>query len=240
MSTPRGQLDKIVREGLAIDLYYADEANSLYSEIGRNVDDINRATFGAFFGSLQLILMRYLILSTVRLFDAPGSKYRIRSLPSAIRVLRSYRDTLIVEQRPGLIASLVRHGTPISALDELSDPQLTDFVVAFFERQLSADDHIGCANARALAALKAHRDKLIAHSEAVRPDEIPTATFSEIDSLLNLVRSFVAAVGFGYLSTAYEDDSGYNFMASDAKRSTTSMKRLLKRAGVIQGKSNGA
>jgi len=88
--------------------------------------------------------------------------------------------------------------------------------------------------------LKTHRDKLIAHSEAVGPEELPNATFAEIDALLKVARSFIAAVGFGYLSTAYEDDSGHNFMASDAKRSTTSMKRLLVQVGAIPAKSHGA
>jgi len=240
MSTAREKLDEIVREGLAVDLYYADEANSLYSEIGQNADEINTATFGAFFGGLQLILGRYLILSTARLFDAPNSKYQIRSLPSAILLLRNNRETLAIEQRPGLLNSLVRRGAVLSELRKLTDSQLTDFVVAFFERQLSTDNSIGIANAQAFAALKTHRDKLIAHSEAVRPEELPKATFAEIDALLSVVRSFIAAVGFGYLSTAYEDDSGYNFMASDAKRSTTSMKRLLVQVAAIRAKSDGA
>ena len=221
MVDTRGRLDAIVSDGLGIDLYYADEANALYRRISENADEIDRATFGAFFGSIQLILGRYLILSTVRIFDPPSPKYEVCSVPSALSLLRENRDTLVIEQRHGLVSTLVRRGVPEQqALAPLSNIELTEFVVRYFENRLSSNSVEGAGNARALATLRQTRDKVIAHSEVVISGSLPTATFAEIDSLLDVARGVVAAIGFGYLSSAHEDDDGHNFLASDSTRSS--------------------
>ncbi|HEV8363878.1 MAG TPA: hypothetical protein VGQ52_10200 [Gemmatimonadaceae bacterium] len=240
MVNARERLNAIVCDGLAVDLYYADEANALYSRIGESAHQIDRATFGAFFGSIQLMLGRYLILSTVRLFDRPTSKYQVRSVPAALRLLRDNRDTLAIEQRHGLVSTLVRRGVARDEVSHLSDIELSDFVVDFFENRLSSSTPEGAANACALTRLKTARDKVIAHSEVLISESIPSTTFAEMDSLLDLARCFVAAVGFGYLSSAHETDDGHNFLASDARRSTICLTRLLERAGVIPASGYGA
>ncbi|MDE2466035.1 MAG: hypothetical protein KGO02_20310 [Alphaproteobacteria bacterium] len=201
--------------------------------MGRSASQINAATFGQFFGSLQIILGRFLVLQAARIFEQPNPRYPLRSIPSAIALLQRHSDRLVVEQRPGLIRALSRAGALPQELEALSDPELTRFVAEFFDRRMS-DSHVeGMHNARALQALKTVRDKTVAHPEGIGLDQLPKSTFADIDRLVALAKAFLGAVGFGYLSTAYEDDNGHYFMSSDAKRSTVCLRRLLQKAGVI-------
>jgi hypothetical protein len=233
MSDPKAQLKDIISDGVAIDLYRVEEVLFLDELIGREAGRINAATFGAFFGSLQFVLGRFLVLQVPRIFEPPHSRYPIWSIPAAIAVLREHGDRLVIEQRPGLTRALCRAGASPRALESLSDPDLTRFVVDFFDRRMSHSDPEGVNNARALLALKTVRDKIVAHPEAIRPDQLPRATFADIDQLVALAKCFVGAVGFGYLSIAYEDDEGHYFVSSDAKRSTVCLGRLLEKAAVI-------
>jgi hypothetical protein len=228
---PKAQLEDIIN-GIAVDLYHVEEVLFLDDFVGSNASLLNAATFGQFFGSLQIILGRFLILQAARIFETPNSRYPIRSIPSAIAVLRQHGDHLVVEQRPGLIRALSRAGARPEQLNVLSDSELTRFVADFFGRRMSESDPDGFHNARALLALKTVRDKTVAHPEAIAFSELPKSTFAEIDRLVALARTFVGAVGFGYLSTAYADDSGDYLMSSDARRSTVCLRRLLQKAGV--------
>ena len=228
---PRALLEDILN-GIAVDLYHVEEALFLNDFVGRNADNINAATFGQFFGSLQIILGRFLILQAARIFESNNVRYPLRSIPSAIAGLKQHGDQLVVEQRPGVIQALSSAGARPEQMDGLTDSELTCYVVDFFSRRMSEHDPEGFHNFRALQALKTVRDKTVAHPEAIAFSELPKTTYSDLDRLVALARTFVSAVGFGYLSTAYTDDSGDHFMSSDAKRSTFCLRRLLQKAGV--------
>jgi len=233
MNEHQERLKDIIQQGVAVDLFHADEALSLDMFVGQRADAINKAKFGAFFGSLQIILARNLILHVARIFEKPSNRYPTRSIPSAIEILKKHGDDLVIEQRPGLIAALARCGAPRDELKRLSDQELTNYLVSFFEQCYSKTHPDGVANSQVLKTLKNLRDKVVAHPEAIRLEDIPKPIYQEIEGLIELARAFVAAVGFGYLSIAYEADDGHYFMAGDAKRSTTSLKRLLQAAGVL-------
>lgn len=240
MNEHRDKLEDIIRQGVAVDLFHADEALSLDMFVGQQANEINKATFGAFFSSLQIILTRNLILHVARLYEQPKeptkrnpNPYPIRSIRSAIVILKEHGDDLAIEQRPGLIAALARRGAPLDEMEKLSDRELTNYLVSFFERRYSAAHLDGAANARTLEALKTMRDKVIAHPEAICLEDIPKPIYAEIDEVVSLAHAFVSAVGFGYLSTVYEAGDGYCLMSGDAKRSTTSLKRLLQAADVL-------
>lgn len=229
---PKTLLEDIIN-GIAVDLYHVEEAIFLDDFVRSNAGQINAASFGQFFGSLQIILGRFLILQAARIFEANNSRYPIRSIPSALAVLQQHGDQFVVEQRPGLIRALSREGVLSEQLNGLSDSEITRFVVDFFSRRMSESDPEGFHNARALMALKTVRDKTVAHPEAIAISELPKTTFADIDRLAALARTFLGAVGFGYLSTAYADDSGDHLMSSDAKRSAFCLRRLLQNAGIV-------
>jgi hypothetical protein len=233
MDDPKSQLDDIVSQGVVLDLYHAEEVLSLGALMGREAARINEATFGAFFGSLQIIFGRFLILSVARMFEQPGHRYQIRSIPAALGVLREHCGSLSLQDRAAVVKSLCRQGAPETDVKALPDHELTRFVADFFGRRLSASYQEGGDNAQALQALKTLRDKNIAHPEAIRPEDLPKATFAQIDELVALARAFVGAVGIGYLNVAYEDDKGNYMMSRDAERSTLCLNRLLQKAGVV-------
>lgn len=240
MNEHRERLEDIIRQGVAVDLFHADEALSLDMFVGQQANEINKATFGAFFGSLQLILTRNLVLHVARMYEKPKeatnrtpTPYPIRSIRSAIVILKEHGDDLAIEQRPGLIAALARRGAPLDEMEKLSDRELTNYLVSFFERRYSAAHLDGAANARTLEALKTLRNKVVTHNEAIRLEDIPKPPYQEIEDLIELARTFVAAVGSGYMSLDYEADDGHYLMAGDARRSTTSLKRLLQAADVL-------
>ena len=232
---PKSKLNDIVSVGIAIDLYHVEEVLSLDEFVGREADRINAATFGRFFGSLQVILGRFLILQAARIFEQYNPRYPIRSIPAGVKLLRAHSDQLVIEQREGLIRSLVRLGAPHLQLKSLSDPDLTRFTAEFFDRRLSDCYPEGIDNARAVLALKTVRDKKIAHPEAISSEHLPKSTFADIDQLASFAKAFIGAVGFGYLNIAYEDDGGH-FLSFDAKKSTVSLRRLLQKANVLPDK----
>lgn len=63
--TPVEQLKDIVTNGIALDLFDAEEVLALDELVGEHADAINEATFGQFFGALQRYLGRLLILSEI-------------------------------------------------------------------------------------------------------------------------------------------------------------------------------
>lgn len=240
MNEHREKLKDIIQQGVAVDLFHADEALSLDMFVGQHADAINKAKFGAFFGSLQFILTRNFVLHVARMYEEPKeptkrnpSPYPIRSIWAAIKILKEHGDDLVVERRPGLIAVLARREAQVDEMENLSDRELTSYLVSFFEQRCSKTHPDGVANSQVLKALKDLRDKVVAHPEAIRLEDIPKPIYQEIEGLIELARAFVAAVGFGYLSIAYEADDGHYFMAGDAKRSTTSLKRLLQAADIL-------
>ncbi len=229
---PATTLRAIVSEGIAIDLFHAHEAASLSWEIGEKADAINRATFGAFFGSIQIIFGRFQALSVARMFECSSARFTLRTIPGAISVLRAHRHALPIEQRPGLEDELCRLGAEKHELSALSDEELTTFVADFFESRLRNIVVGELTGDELLENVKLLRDKVLAHHEHVDFDAMRKPTYVEFDALLQFAREFVSAVGFGYFSIAYTDDSGAYGLDLDATRSTRSLRRLLARVGV--------
>lgn len=230
---PKATLLDIVRYGISEDLYHLEEAISLNDYISNNATDINKATFGCFFGSLQIIIGRFLVLQTARIFEPINSRYTIRSINTAISILEKYATALNIEQRIGMIHSLVRCGCNADELTRLDDTGLTRYIAHYFKSILTESNPEGSSIADSLIAIKTLRDKTIAHPESVCTSTLPTATLEEVDVLVRLAKQFVGIIGWGYLSIAYEDESGHYYMTSDAKRSTSCLQRLLVKAQVL-------
>jgi len=235
--TGKEQLQDILglSSGVALDLYHAMEVISLDECMAIEADKINTAGFGAFFGSLQIILGRFLVLQVARMFERPGVRYQVRSIPTAIEVLHKQTDQLVIEERPALIRRLSRLGASAPEMESRSDADLTRLIATFFEHRLSASHPEGKRNARILRDLKTARNKWVAHPEAVHLEDLPKPTYAEIDTLVDFAKTFVAAIGIGYLGSPYDDDEGNFVISSDANRSTVCLRRLLQEAAVLPG-----
>jgi len=233
--TPRGKLKDIISRGLVIDIFQTEQAIALDWEIGSHAEEINKATFGDLFGSLQWILGRHAILAVSRLFELPNARYLIRSIPTAIKLLKLHADDLPIKKKPFVIGKLVQFGHRDNQLNRLSDTEITKLIVKEFSESLPSTAQASLNDlSRALNALKAARDKSIAHNEAIQVSEIPKATYAEIDRLIDYAKKFVGVVGFGYLGVHYESNNGEYVLRSNAERASMALKRLLTISGVLK------
>lgn len=229
--TPLEKLKDIVSKGIAIDVYLAEEALFQDEFIGKNAGSINDASFGQFFGSMQNLLGRELILSVNRVFEHGNARYLLRSIPSALKILLENSDSIQIQNRSALVGYLADKGVvSLEDLEAFSDEKLTDAFVNFFDSILPriGDEH---ELSPAIAKLKTARDKRLAHHESV-DTEITAATYAEIRQLIELAKEFLAITGSAYLSTVYQFDGGEFPLTSDAERSARCLRRLLEQVGI--------
>lgn len=237
MDNPRDQLLDVISNGIVIDVFSAEEALFLDELIGRYAKKINKKTFGAFFGSIQIILGRHLILAVSRIFDKPNRHLPGRSIPSALKILEKHADNLKIERRSGLTKWLrsVNLVQEEQQVDSLADSKLTGMLIEHFRKTLPKADltKTGGSQKALHTLIRMTRNKLIAHNEAIESKNVPKATYAEIDQLVAYAKQFLAIIGDAYLSTRYELEDGTYRFTSDAKRATSSLKRLLQKAGVF-------
>jgi len=223
-------------DGIASEIFRAEEAYSLAAEIGNHAEEINSANFGEFFGSLQIILSDRQTLSIVKLFDS-GKRYPTRSIPATLSILESYAELWKLSDRQALCRFLIDAGGESSEVESLDDAELTRALVAHFENTLPASRYIGLDKRTAsLGALRQVRNKVIAHNEAIKADELPTVTWGEARSLLNYAKKFVATVGDQYLGLIFSDSSDNYRLTNDARRTSRQLRRLLKSANILEGR----
>jgi hypothetical protein len=86
-----------------------------------------------------------------------------------------------------------------------------------------------------LDVLRQSRDKVIAHNESVEKAALQMPTWGEATSLVNYAKDFVTTIGFGYLSIAFGRGSDDFRLTNDARRTSNSLRRLLKEASLSEG-----
>jgi len=219
------QLDDIVGWGVVHDVFDAEEASAVLTLIGRHAAIINEATFGAFFGSLQRILGRSLLLAVARMYETEKA-YALRSLPAAFKHLRTYGHQLKVNDREVIRLAFLKLGESISVIAAADDLVVTATLADAFEKRFVV------LQSKAGNAVKTLRDKIIAHHELIDVTTLPTATYAEIDELIEFAKEFIGVIGAAYTNVAYRAGDGRFFLSLDAERSTLCLKRLLSAAGV--------
>ncbi len=226
-------LKDIVSNGIALDVFDAEEVFALDELIEENADSIYEAKFGAFFGTLQRYLCRQLILSVARIFES-NNRYQLRSIPAALKIMRENSEELEIPERPTLVRELVVLGYIEHELNALPNQCLTELVVKHFEDAIPkavAESEINLETA--LHALKTVRDKNVAHHEAIEWENLPKPTYAQLRELTELAKEFVSVVGLPYLSTVYRCDRGDYLLSSDAGRAFRCLKRMLTKLGVL-------
>jgi hypothetical protein len=81
-------------------------------------------------------------------------------------------------------------------------------------------------NSESLKALKALRDKRIAHPEKAKPEALLTTSWDEAVKLLNIPVEALTVCG-ACTNEAYVDNKGRRFMAADAARAGVATGRVL-------------
>jgi hypothetical protein len=227
--TAEADLIDIVSNGIILDIYEAEEALALDWSIGQSAGEINAATFGAFFGSIQRICVKSSYVALGRIFEKPAGRYKIRSIPAAIGILEDNAVSFKVYDRDRLEKSIAKSGRPRHSPQILSDDDLTRLFAEECLARLPVD---GEPQANPLSAawdiVKTIRDKKIAHHEIAEP---PGGTYAQLDLPLSFAKEFVSMIGMPYMRTTYCADDGVYFLTSDAETATRCMKRLLKQVG---------
>jgi len=228
---PRDKLYDILWNGLQADIFEAEESLALVKEIGGNASAINEAKygFGNLFGRLQHLLTETAVLAVSRIYDKPKG-YPLRSLPSAIELLKKNSATLKLIHRSDVIKQLIEFRRGKAEIQDLTDKELTDLLAGEYQSRLpsSIDEDLS-----GLYALKFRRDKKLAHPEAISAETHPPFTYGQIEGLLALAKDFVAVIGFSYLEIVYKFDDGEYFLSRDAEGIARPLRRLLQRANIL-------
>jgi AbiU2 len=214
-------------DGIAAEIFWADEAYALAEEIGKHVQQINDANFGALFSSLQVIFSDRQTLSITKVFDpATNPRYPTRSVPATLAFLEDHAELWKVPQRHRLHQILTEAGVDSAHVEQLRSAELTRAIVAHYKGAL--------ANlSLPLATLRQSRNKVIAHNEAIKRSTLQQPTWGEAISLVNYAKEFVATIGFAYLSTIFGTNSSDYYLTLDARRTARHLRRLLEAANIV-------
>lgn len=219
------KLKDILIYGIALDIFDAKETYALEEFIGNNAVEINELTFGVFFGSIQILLNRQLILLVARLYEKPNNRYPTRSIPSALKVLEENADNLEIQQRQILEKELEKLGMNLNELKLLTDKDLTLKVVYFFNDKMPLSvEKSELVLGKALYSAQTLRNKNIAHPEAVSWEELPKPTYEQLVDLIEFAKEFVFIIGMSYFADMDED-----YLTGDSTRSTRCLKRIIEK-----------
>jgi len=212
LSEEQDRLKEIITTGIAIDVFDAEESLSLSLYIAGNAEKINDASFGPFFGAIQRYLDRQLILSTVKIFEEEKGRYKIKSIPSALKLMKNNAEKLEILEKLDIEKLL---GIKVNTNNK--DSNITKLVADHFLENIPNKN---------VEKLKTVRDKRIAHHEIVVSDSIKSPTYNEIGELIDFAKDFLGAVGMPYARTAYKFDDGSYYLSSDANKAKRCLERM--------------
>jgi hypothetical protein len=220
-------LDEVVCSGVAIDVFHADYVRRLFEELDGFVQAINNTGIGkVFFANLQIILERHLYLSLMRLYEPYSKRNPGRSIPAAVHLISSRAADLRITDRKPLAEYLPGIGALDTGAPPLRDEEVSLRLAACLEAAVpKADSSSDRPLDQALAKLKAVRDKMIAHHDRVDPASLLVPEWPKIVELIHIAGRFVVLVAEAYLGVQHD-------LASDTGWPVTSVRRLLKRAGL--------
>lgn len=227
------KLKTYIQEGLLGDLIQARESYGLLRAFGEHSDALMKSSYAHLFDALDRALLAQYLLSIARLYDRPSTQYEIRSVPAVLAYVRGEEQALPLLERYALEQRLLAAGLGKPALAGLSDSQLTVRTLEFFESRLpsaraEATDDLSLA----LKAVRARRDKRLAHSEHTAAEVFPAVTWAQAEALVRFAEDCLGCIAFGYLRYALSDDEGRFMLEGDAGRAARALTRLLKAANI--------
>jgi hypothetical protein len=228
------QLRSIVIDGVAPDIFLTMRARELHRIIGVHADRINAAGYGELFGAIQNAAAGEVTLGIAKLFERPSRSYPTRSIPAAIALMAEKADELPPRDTSALLHDVVRLQIDAAPLRDLQGPDFTRALAAALDARCpKVGDRERSELAEALHALKTNRDKVIAHNEAVRREDLPMATWKSAEGLVSFAQSFIGAIAIGYFGSAFTTDAGWYVPSDYAGIAAMHLDRLLQEAGVV-------
>ncbi len=220
-------------DGVAAEVFWADEAYALAEEIGQHVDWLKAANFDGLFGILQVIMSDRQTLSITKIFEREDRRYPIRSIPSILSFLEANAELWTIPQRLQLHETLVESGLDSTRVEQLDSVELTRAVVAHYRSILPTQDRIdSCSLSRSLHVLRQSRDKVIAHNESIERSALQIPTWGDATTLVDYAKQFVTTIGFGFLGIDFGLGSRGYLLTYDAHRASLGLRRLLRAANL--------
>jgi len=225
--TVRDDLEAILNEGVSSDIFLADQAFALYACIGEHAAGVNASTYSDVLSTMQRGALSEFVLAVTRLYDVPR-QYPLRNIPGALSFIEEHAQELKIEQPIVLRRDMQRLRV---WCPEMDGPDAAEIVRAVCRSLRARVPRV--ATSRALDALRALRDKRIAHHEQLT-SELQRTTWDAAQSLLHPAKDIVGVVGMAFVSTVFTDDEGRYMMDSDAQRSASQLRRIFGRLEIPQ------
>jgi hypothetical protein len=230
--TPESTLKNYLLDGVAKEIFFAEEAKFLAHEIGKRADELNARGFGHLFGSIQVAYSDRQTLCITKMFDPEDRKYPTRSIPAILNLIERNASSWSLPQRHKLEEILV--GTPYDpAFGKVSDSELAIYVASYFRDLFPNAGSLSTPQlSRAIVALREARNKVIAHNEAIDQNARTLPTWAEADALVDYAKGFVTAISFGFLSLFMGNDSRTYLPTADSSGTAFALKKLFTAANL--------
>ena len=223
-TSPQQQLDSMIRRGLVEFIFEAEQSLSLVEACGANTKALAAYNFGELFGTIQGFAINQFVLSITQIYEQPNRRYPNLGIQSVLKYVEEQADSLQIREPVLLNCGLKRLGITPDPLDRSESEREKNIRLVELLR--------GCIpniqGTPALNALKALRNKKIAHPEDINLESIEKTTWEEAEELLVPMRGIIGIVGDAYLSTAYWDCDGDYLLSADGSRVGRAMRRLIK------------
>ena len=225
-------LDDLIVNGICEDIYKAETAYLMFEVIAEHATTINQRSngnYGSVFGTVQRSLQTELVMALGRVFDKRDDRNSTRCLDELLQQIVNHKERPLNIEEPYQLEKLLEHrNAPKYLLDCIKNEpsEFPNLLSCYIDNEIK--------NSETRYKIRNIRNKCFAHNDVVFGDRfIPD--WESIESILELAKFAVAAIGAAYLSTIYQVDGTF-FLTKDAKRPSLGMKSLLKQ---IYGNSSG-
>ena len=226
------ELEQIVLNGIAADVFIAERAYSMFKVIGQNGNIIDNTNYKEFFKLTQEALKDRFLLAMARLFDKPSSKNKTRCILGLIDLIKKNSSRLPeILERTNLAAAM-----RIASFDENSismiyqknkGDEIALMIANHFEGLFNREDIVKLSE-----KLKEIRDTRLAHNDLIVSTKIDlnetldVITFKELFSLIRIAKEFIGVIGWAYMSMVFVHDGEYH-LTNDAVRPSYSLSDLI-------------
>ncbi len=215
-------------EGVTAAIERAEAAWALLEASGTLVPHLEETIYKHLVIELQPFFLERMLLEIAKLYEI-GRKDEVCSLFSACAALERDVKAIppqgFVKRWPYTEGALREIGIDPAATTALSDAELTDLILAYFNPAVQA-----AHQQNVLDRIRIGRNGIIAHSSA---QAIGTLQFARADlvPLIELAKRFVGVVGTIYLASPWIH-SGRNHVAAEADDAASRLIELFKDAGI--------
>lgn len=227
-------LDEYLIQGIAKEIFFADEAKALCVEIGNYAQEVNTQGFGQLFGSLQVAYSDRQTLCVTKIFDPEDRRFPTRSIPTILNLIERNASSWSLPQKRKLQETLIVAGHDKQTILNLDNTQFSLAIVSHFKGTLPQGDSTAKSRLSiALRNLREARNKVIAHNEAIPQSARTLATWAETELLVNYAKNFLTTISFGFLSLYMGNDSRTYRSTKDAHRTSYELNQLLQAARIV-------